>query len=276
MYTAMLNIFYMLLIACFFFLGVDYYLLFNYECAKKTLRGAQSWKKKKSKRWEKVKIINKNQKLTSFFMTESSVSNSVSLIINGQNNNLNENDENNVVIIDEETITVINENIWSENQTGIEKVAIDVSSNTTSVKETILNKNQTINRNDPAEWKSNNYHREYIARNGYKQNKLWFFIIFYVIFSGNVNRYCSKIFVVKKLENNENGQRKWLVYSPKVGSLFCAPCTLFGSDIQLGSNEGFSNWKNTSERLTSHEQPREHKTSIISIMSHQKLTGRID
>lgn len=88
--------------------------------------------------------------------------------MNSQNNNLNENDETNDVINDEESITVINENISSENQTGTEKLAIDVSSNTTSVKETILNENQTIHWNDPAEWKSDNYRREYIARNGYK------------------------------------------------------------------------------------------------------------
>lgn len=78
-------------------------------------------------------------------MTKSSHSSSVSLIMNRQNNNLIKSDENNVVIIDKETITVINKNILSENQTGREKLAIDVFSNTTSVKETILNENQTIN-----------------------------------------------------------------------------------------------------------------------------------
>jgi hypothetical protein len=31
-------------------------------------------------------------------------------------------------------------------------------------------KNQTINLNDLDEWKSDNYHQDYIARTGYVQN----------------------------------------------------------------------------------------------------------
>lgn len=55
-------------------------------------------------------------------------------------------------------------------------------------------------------------------------------------------------------------------------------CTirLFGNDTQFDSNEGFNDWKNASERLTSHEQSKEHNTNILNFMSRQKLTGRID
>jgi len=51
---------------------------------------------------------------------------------------------------------------------------------------------------------------------------------------------------------------------------------LFGNDTQFDSNEGFNDWKNASERLTSHEQSKEHNTNILNFMSRQKLTGRID
>jgi len=51
---------------------------------------------------------------------------------------------------------------------------------------------------------------------------------------------------------------------------------LFGSNTQFGSNERFNDWKNASERLTSHEQSKEHKVNIINFMSRQKLPGRID
>lgn len=129
--------------------------------------------------------------------------------------------------------------------------------------------------NDPVEWKSDNYHQEYIVRNGYVQNIDCNFSLSSRMY-GNVNRFCSKTFFIKELENKDIVQRKWLVYSPKIGCLFCAPCRLFGSDTQFGSNEGFNDWKNVSERLTSHEQLKEHKTNILNFMSRQKLTGRID
>jgi len=119
--------------------------LFNYECTKKVPSSAQLRKKRKEKDEKKQQIISKNQK---------SISN------NNISNNLI---ENKLIIIDEETVicsnttNIINENVFNENQTGTEKLAIDISSNTTSV-ETISNKNQTINWNDSAEWKSENYH----------------------------------------------------------------------------------------------------------------------
>lgn len=47
--------------------------------------------------------------------------------MNRQSNNLNKNDANNVVITNKETITVINENILNENQTGTDKLDIDIS-----------------------------------------------------------------------------------------------------------------------------------------------------
>jgi len=50
------------------------------------------------------------------------------------------------------------------------------------------------------------------------------------------------------------------MYYPKMSCLFCAPCRLFGRDNQFDSNESFNDWENAFERLTSNEQPKEHKT----------------
>jgi hypothetical protein len=84
---------------------------------------------------------------------------------------------------------------------------------------------------------------------------------------GNINRFCSKTFFIKKIENKEIVHRKWLVYSPKIGCLFYVPYRLFGSDTQFGCNEGFNEWRNASECLTSHEQSKEHKINIFNCMS---------
>ncbi|XP_026819362.1 uncharacterized protein LOC113558034 [Rhopalosiphum maidis] len=107
------------------------------------------------------------------------------------------------------------------------KITSDIVSDpiNSNINDTMLCENQTINLNDPVEWKSDNNHQDYIPN------------------------------------------QKWLYSKYRL---------LFESDTQLGPNEGFNDWKNASERLTFHEQSKEHMTNILNFMSQQKFTGRID
>lgn len=63
------------------------------------------------------------------------------------------------------------------------------------------------------------------------------------ILLGIVTKKHKIVIFHRLLDDNENVQRKWLVYSTKVGSLFYALCRLLSSDSQFGSNEGFNDRK---------------------------------
>lgn len=66
-----------------------------------------------------------------------------------------------------------------------------------------------------------------------------------------------------------------MVYSVSKGSLFCAICKLFGVDTQFGY-EGFNDWKNGNDRIISHENSYEHSKNIVSFVSRQRDSDRID
>lgn len=141
---------------------------------KKFPSGNQIRQKKKEKDEEIKHIIDTNQKLTSFFITKSSENQSGTSKRNEQNIDSIENNKDKL------------------------KITPDIVSNS-NVNDTILCENQTINLNDPVEWKSDNYYQDYIARNDYVQNIDCNFSLSSRMY-GNVNRFCSKTFFIKKLE----------------------------------------------------------------------------
>jgi len=148
------------------------------ECTKKVSKWESDKAKKKEKDEEIKHIIDTNQKLTSFFTTKSSDS----LSVTSKKKN-----EQNIESI--------------ENNKDKLKITTDIVSNTinSNVNDTILCENQIINLNDPVEWKSDNYHQDYIARNGYVQNIDCDFSLSSRMY-GNVNRFCSKKFFIKNLK----------------------------------------------------------------------------
>jgi hypothetical protein len=60
------------------------------------------------------------------------------------------------------------------------------------------------------------------------------------------------------LLNGEKVRKNYLVYSESSGSVFYAPCKLFGS-TSVFLTVGFSNWKHAEKRITSHENSQTHK-----------------
>jgi len=88
-------------------------------------------------------------------------------------------------------------------------------------------------------------------------------------------RYCSLKLFYMVLINGEKVKRNYLVYSESTGSVFCAPCKLFGS-TSVFSTVGFSNWKHAEKRITSHENSQAHKTNVLTMKDRGKVAQRID
>lgn len=81
----------------------------------------------------------------------------------------------------------------------------------------------------------------------------------------------------RKLLNNEKRPRKWLIYSPSTGKVYCGPCLLFGGGTHFGRQDvGFNDWKNASVRLESHENSGEHKTCVLTLQRRSNIIGRVD
>ena len=75
-------------------------------------------------------------------------------------------------------------------------------------------------------------------------------------------RFLSKSLFERKLLNGDIVQRDYLIYSPSQGSVFCAPCKLFGGTSQFGTS-GFNDWKHASDRVNEHENSSAHRDCVL-------------
>lgn len=85
----------------------------------------------------------------------------------------------------------------------------------------------------------------------------------------------------KRLNNDERCDRRWLVYSQKLDTVFCFACRLFDNACPsaLGSKEGYRDWKHLSERLKQHELSQNHLKSMqiwLEMEKALKLNKTID
>ncbi|XP_022834878.1 zinc finger MYM-type protein 1-like [Spodoptera litura] len=130
---------------------------------------------------------------------------------------------------------------------------------------------------DPAKWSINNETQEYIASNGFNQNiNVDFSLSKRIYLEDKVSRFLTKTMFERKLLNREKRSRKWLIYSPSTGKVFCGPCLLFGGGTSFGKQDvGFNDWKNASIRY-SHENSCEHKTYVSALQRRSDIGGRID
>nr|XP_047136753.1 zinc finger MYM-type protein 5-like [Hydra vulgaris] len=113
-----------------------------------------------------------------------------------------------------------------------------------------LPKQSIVPENDPANWIKNQETIDYLSINGFNQNlennnfqkskRIYTQII------GGVRRtrfrYMSKSIFISTLVNGEKINRTFLIYSESKGSIFCAPCYLFGGTTSFAT-VGFSDWK---------------------------------
>lgn len=88
-------------------------------------------------------------------------------------------------------------------------------------------------------------------------------------------RYLSKSIFVSTLVNGEKINRTFLVYSKSKGSLFCAPCYLFGGTTSFAT-VGFSDWKKGEEKIKCHENSKNHKFCVIKMKESGEVLNQID
>lgn len=131
---------------------------------------------------------------------------------------------------------------------------------------------------DPAHWKMNNFFREHVARHGCDQNKNADLRQSKREYNDGSVRYLSLSAFTRKMQNGEELNRSWLIYSESKRSVFCAPCLLFGDHDQssFSSKDGFNDWKNTTMRVEKHENSREHKECILKLKARSNVLTRID
>uniref|UniRef100_A0A8C5E2Z2 TTF-type domain-containing protein n=1 Tax=Gouania willdenowi TaxID=441366 RepID=A0A8C5E2Z2_GOUWI len=127
---------------------------------------------------------------------------------------------------------------------------------------------------DPAKWDQiDDRTREYFALNNPCQN-IGDFSASQRKY-GDINRSLTKEHFFRKKLNGETLSRKWLVYSPSTGTVFCYCCKLFSiRDNQFVT--GFNDWKNCANRLHEHENSMDHRTAVLSLSSLGNKNARRD
>lgn len=80
-----------------------------------------------------------------------------------------------------------------------------------------------------------------------------------------------------KEQNGESRLRKWLVYSPSVGSVYCFYCTMMSSNSdQLSQAKGFSSWHMAENCIATHESSPHHRQCILDACKRRRETGVVD
>jgi hypothetical protein len=70
------------------------------------------------------------------------------------------------------------------------------------------------------------------------------------VYEDKISRFMTKTMFERKLLNREKHPRKWLIYSPSTGEVYCGPCLLFGGGTSFGKEDvGFNDWKNARKRM---------------------------
>lgn len=96
--------------------------------------------------------------------------------------------------------------------------------------------------------------------------------------TGKWTRKCNTGMFKRKCKNGDLIERSWLCFSSSKGRLFCSICKLMSStSLRTQFNtEGFSNWKNSNERLFEHETSKNHLNAFIAFKDRSTILGRID
>jgi len=67
------------------------------------------------------------------------------------------------------------------------------------------------------------------------------------------------------------------VFSKSTGTVFCAPCRLFGSThLSTLVTIGFNDWKNAVRKLNEHGNSIPHKTSTVALIERENTAGKIN
>ncbi|XP_013783012.1 uncharacterized protein LOC106467230 [Limulus polyphemus] len=96
-------------------------------------------------------------------------------------------------------------------------------------------------------------------------------------YDGKHKCYFSKSMFYRSITNGEK-IRSRLCYSPSTGKAFCFNCKLFSnsSEDHAFSKYGFSEWKNASQRLESHENSQVHRDATITLTTKYRVIGCVN
>ncbi|XP_065645449.1 uncharacterized protein LOC136075929 [Hydra vulgaris] len=137
--------------------------------------------------------------------------------------------------------------------------------------------------NDPANLLKNQETIDYLSINGFNQNlennnfqksKR----VYTQIIGGERRtrfRYLSKSIFVSTVVNGEIINRTFLIYSESKGSIFCAPCYLFGGTTSFAT-VGFSDWKKGEEKIKRHENSQHRKLCVMNMKGRKEVLNRVD
>ncbi|XP_050548537.1 uncharacterized protein LOC126910199 [Daktulosphaira vitifoliae] len=123
-----------------------------------------------------------------------------------------------------------------------------------SSSKTEQNEDDEIDYDDPGKWQNiTDKLRVYLLENSSSK------IINYNFPSNDEGRKFSISHYNRIMGNCEKLVRNWLLYSKSLNRVFCIYCRLFSSNSTSSlASEGFSNWKQISERLKKHELSISH------------------
>ena len=78
-------------------------------------------------------------------------------------------------------------------------------------------------------------------------------------------------------DNGEQHLRKWLLYCPSKGAVYCFYCTLMSSRRdRFSSKDGFNDWKKAEEKMKIHEKSQGHRDSVLKFNLQCKDSSHVD
>ena len=96
---------------------------------------------------------------------------------------------------------------------------------------------------------------------------------------GHYRKFKNHMFYAAR-QNGECHLRKWLLYSPSKGAVYCFYCTLMSNqrlkrDL-FSLHDGFNNWKRAEERMHQHEDSEGHGDCIILFHLRSTESAHVD
>ena len=94
--------------------------------------------------------------------------------------------------------------------------------------------------------------------------------------ANSVSRKCTPTMFQRSNRNGEVVKHSWLCFSPANGRVYCFFCKLMGTVRSQFTHDAFCDWKHGTDRLSSHEQSKDHIEAVWKTASRAKKAGRID
>ncbi|XP_029348364.1 uncharacterized protein LOC100568629 [Acyrthosiphon pisum] len=232
----------------------------------KKLSGAENRKRSHAKSEAQAKIISKTAKLQTYFRCPDRQPNQ----IENELNNTSKNDHSCTVKEDNlsnpDDLILSNNSSTETSKTQLSTESKEINNTPTPClsmnEDNSLLKKFIIPENDPANWMKNQETIDYLSINGFNQNL------------ENNNFHKSKRTYNRIIGGVRHTRFRYLSKKSK-GSIFCAPCYLFGGTTSFAT-VGLSDWKKGEEKIKHHENSKNHKLCVIKMKERGEVLNQID